>query len=342
MQRNCGLLVQSRCKCCSTQHDTPRENPYVVLQTRQELNAWPATDGQCWKADLGRGEQLLFVDGGALPVPPSDDKPHWRNAVLAAMRIELDVTGSFEKIADQVSFRTTDSRWLDLWRLSASSPEISVSTPLSGQDLGLRTNRVALMANHLRTQVDPAGTGATPLRELLEALQMDPSPDDAYRRLWYLRLHDRCRRLIHSCGRKIKTEQGFEAVNGYRNAIAHEGIEKINPPAWSTLPPPITRHPTAAQQTQGLERDENATPFPGRRAAGLSALSPPQRIAGSYPSFQPAGGLAPGVLRHHGTAVPSAVPHNRQVRNISPGNRTRPGWLETALFTAPAGNSPLS
>ena len=213
---------------CSTQHDTPRENPYVVLQTRQELNAWPATDGQCWKADLGRGEQLLFVDGGALTVPPSDDKPHWRNAVLAAMRIELDVTGSFEKIADQVSFRTTDSRWLDLWRLSASSPEISVSTPLSGQDLGLRTNRVALMANHLRTQVDPAGTGATPLRELLEALQMDPSTDDAYRRLWYLRLHDRCRRLIHSCGRKIETEQGFEAVNGYRNAIAHEGIEKIN------------------------------------------------------------------------------------------------------------------
>ena len=50
---------------CSTQHDTPRENPYVVLQTRQELNAWPATDGQCWKADLGRGEQLIFVDGGA-------------------------------------------------------------------------------------------------------------------------------------------------------------------------------------------------------------------------------------------------------------------------------------
>ena len=78
------------------------------------------------------------------------------------------------------------------------------------------------------------------------------------------------------------------------------------------------------------------------RAAGLSALSQPQTIAGSYPSFQPAGGLAPGVLRHHGTAIPSAVPHDRQVRNSSPGNRTRPRWLETALFTAPAGNSPLS
>ena len=59
----------------------------------------------------------------------------------------------------------------------------------------------------------------------------------------------------------------------------------------------------------------NAGPSP--RAAGLSALPPPQRIAGSYPSFQPAGGLAPGVLRHHGAAGPAALPHDRRVRRAS-------------------------
>ena len=58
---------------------------------------------------------------------------------------------------------------------------------------------------------------------------------------------------------------------------------------------------------------------PNPRAAGLSALSLPPRIAGSYPSFQPAGGLAPGVLRHHGAAVPSALPHDRRVWSASPG-----------------------
>ena len=213
---------------CSTQQGTPRENPYVVLQTRQELNAWPATDGQCWKADLGRGEQLLFVDGGALPVPSSDDKPHWRNAVLAAVKMELGVTGNFDNVADQVSFRTTDGQWLDLLRLSASSPEISLSTPLSAQDLQQKTNQIVLMADHLRAEVDLVGTYATSLEELLEALQMNPSTNDAFRRLWYLRLHDRCKRFLGSCGRKINEEPDFKAVNVHRNEIAHQGVEKID------------------------------------------------------------------------------------------------------------------
>ena len=215
-------------ECCSTQHGTPRENAYVVLQTRQALDEWPATDGQCWRADFGRGQHLLFVDGGALPIPSPDDKPHWRNAALTAVKIELGVTGTFENVADQVSFRTTEGKWLDLLRLSVSSPEISVSTPLAGRDLQQKTNQSALMADHLRAEVDRGGARATWLGELLEALQMDPSTDDAFRRLWYLRLHDRCQRFLFSCGRNIKEEQGFEAVNVHRNEIAHEGVEKID------------------------------------------------------------------------------------------------------------------
>ena len=55
-----------------------------------------------------------------------------------------------------------------------------------------------------------------------------------------------------------------------------------------------------------------------------------------YPVFTgatPRHGYPGGVLRQHGTAGPPGLPHGRGVR--------RP-WLETALFTAPAGNSPLS
>ena len=47
----------------------------------------------------------------------------------------------------------------------------------------------------------------------------------------------------------------------------------------------------------------------------------------------PQHGSPAGVIRQHGTAGPPGLPHGRGVR--------RP-WLETALFTAPAGNSPLS
>ena len=66
----------------------------------------------------------------------------------------------------------------------------------------------------------------------------------------------------------------------------------------------------------------------GRGSPGQSALPPPQRIAGSYASFQPLGGLTSGVPRHHRAAVPPALPHDRQVRNASPGSPSRPAWLE--------------
>ena len=65
---------------------------------------------------------------------------------------------------------------------------------------------------------------------------------------------------------------------------------------------------------------------------GRSALPPPQGIAGLYTSFQPPGGLAPSVNRHHCAAVPSAPPHDRRVRNASPG--------QTHLVVM-AGNSPV-
>ena len=212
---------------CNTDPDTPTARLHVVLQVRQELNEWPATDGQCWKADLGRGEHLLFVDGGEHPVPPSDDKPHWRNAVLAAVRIKLNATGGFENIADQVSFRTTDDRWLDLLRLGVSTAEGSTSSPLAAHELRETARGIASLAKQLGAEVDSTGNTA-PLRQLLEAVQLVPLTDDAYRRIWFLQLHDRCKRFLHSRGRKIKHEKAFERVSVHRNEIAHEGVERID------------------------------------------------------------------------------------------------------------------
>ena len=214
--------------CCDSDPGKSATTLHVVLQARQELSAWPATAGQCWKADLGLGEHLLFVDGGEHPVPPFDDKPHWRNGVLAAVRIELDATGSFERVGDQVSYRTTDDRWLDLLRLSGSSPEVSKSSPLATEELREKARGIAALVSQIRAQLDSVEADPAPLRQLLDALQLAPLTDDAYRRLWFLRLHDRCKRFLHSCGLKIKEEPAFKSVNTHRNAIAHEGVERID------------------------------------------------------------------------------------------------------------------
>ena len=214
-------------ECCGLEPGTAVTSLHVVFQMRQELDEWPATDGQCWKANLGRGEHLLFVDGGEHPVPPSDDKTQWHNAVLAAVRIRLNATGRFDKVADQVSFRTTDNRWLDLLRLSVSSAEGTVSTPLSAHNLREKSSAIAVLAKQLGAQVDTE-LDSVPLRQLLEALQLEPSTDDAYRRLWFLQLHDRCKRFLQSLDRKIKQEKAFRDINEHRNAIAHEGVDKID------------------------------------------------------------------------------------------------------------------
>ena len=76
-----------------------------------------------------------------------------------------------------------------------------------------------------------------------------------------------------------------------------------------------------------------ALPFRGR-SPGQPALPPPQRIAGSYTSFQPLGVRPRSSLGC--TLLPlccsSALPHDHRVRNASPG-QAHPASM--------AGNSPV-
>ena len=65
----------------------------------------------------------------------------------------------------------------------------------------------------------------------------------------------------------------------------------------------------------------------------LSCLAPSGPLYLVFTGTTPRRGHPGGVLRQHGTAGPPGLPHGRGVR--------RP-WLETALFPARAGNSPLS
>ena len=112
-------------------------------------------------------------------------------------------------------------------------------------------------------------------------------------------------------------------------------IAGMNPP-WSAQ--------EARRRILCALRNVRAYRVPSRAGPSPRALQchRPQRIAGSYPSFQTLGSPAPGVHCHLAADVPSAMAHERLTRNASPGQAHPVAWLETALFTAPAGNSPLS
>ena len=71
----------------------------------------------------------------------------------------------------------------------------------------------------------------------------------------------------------------------------------------------------------------------------LSSLASSGPLYLVFTGATPRRGYPGGVLRQHGTAGPPGLPHDRGVRRDGSGRRP---WLETALFTAPAGNSPLS
>ena len=70
-----------------------------------------------------------------------------------------------------------------------------------------------------------------------------------------------------------------------------------------------------------------------RLSSGISSRVSSGPLYLVFTGATPRHGYPGGVLRQHGTAGPPGLPHGRGVR--------RP-WLETALFTAPAGNSPMS
>ena len=70
-----------------------------------------------------------------------------------------------------------------------------------------------------------------------------------------------------------------------------------------------------------------------RLSSRRSSLAPSGPLYLVFTDTRRQRGSPAGVLRQHGTAGPPGLLHGRGVR--------RP-WLETALFTAPAGNSPLS
>ena len=104
-------------------------------------------------------------------------------------------------------------------------------------------------------------------------------------------------------------------------SAAHSTRDSVTPVHYAR-PMPI--------QTRGLlERPSSRA----RQSRAVSTVTSP-KTTGSYPSFQPPGRPVPGVQHHHSPAVPSALPHDRRVRNVGPGHPTRSRWLETALFTA--------
>lgn len=204
----------------------------IVLQLRQDLGSFPADEGQCRRIN---GE-LALINCGEPHVPAIDDRRDTINTVLSAVKMAFDVTDGFVKHLDTPIYKTDDGdfvHWLDRGLSAAVG---SVIRHVGNEDL---TAKIA-DTRGLCDQINQAMTTSPPvnpklkqhfpkrLADLLDGLQLEPSHDDAYRRLWYLQLWYRAEKFGEAIKGQVLNLADLTGERKHRNAIAHPRVERAN------------------------------------------------------------------------------------------------------------------
>ena len=223
-------------------------NPPIFLVT-EEYRTIPATqfaNGECFLIDEWRDGEALIEGGregrrallafkttnGAWPDFPRDS--HAVNTVLAAVKVEQNVTHHFDELYSCSCFVSDDGRAVYTVELtmSVSYGGVRVSSPVDTDGLRGRIAGVRLIHDGLRydSQKTPQ------VAELVDAILLDKSQDDAHFRLWYLRLWQAVVDAKRILGRP-KLERDANAIAGsltavqlkeYRDRIAHWWTGKVD------------------------------------------------------------------------------------------------------------------
>ena len=175
-------------------------NPPIFLVT-EEYETIPATqfaNGECFLIDEWRNGKALIEGGregkrallafktinGAWPDFSRDS--HAVNTVLAAVKVEQNVTHHLDELYSCSCFVSDDGRAVYTAQLtmSVSYGGVRVSSPVDTDGLrekvaGVRSIYDGLRQDSLKTPQ---------VAELIDAILLDKTRDDAYFRLWYLRL----------------------------------------------------------------------------------------------------------------------------------------------------------
>ena len=175
-------------------------NPPIFLVT-EEYETIPATqfaNGECFLIDEWRNGKALIEGGregkrallafktinGAWPDFSRDS--HAVNTVLAAVKVEQNVTHHLDELYSCSCFVSDDGRAVYTAQLtmSLSYGGVRVSSPVDTDGLrekvaGVRSIYDGLRQDSLKTPQ---------VAELIDAILLDKTRDDAYFRLWYLRL----------------------------------------------------------------------------------------------------------------------------------------------------------
>ena len=208
---------------------------FIVIQIKEDMNLFPAVDGQCIRTESDGTEVLLIVDCDDVNPPRLIDRTGVINTTMAAIKMEFGIAAGVGTILDSGCFVTDDDKCLFWFRPSLSSPHITVSSPLTHKEFTAKVEASIDTLRQLKAEVDSGRTGGKRrwrseygdrLKDLIEALQLDPSLDDAYLRLWFLRLCHAAEEFGKTCGWQFRNE--MKDVKHYRDQVAHPVVERVD------------------------------------------------------------------------------------------------------------------
>ena len=214
---------------------------YVVIQFKEDLNAFAAVDGQCRRICVDGVERFVLVECGEPYTPNPNERKRTINAVLTAVRGEFGVADGMEPCFNTRCYRTDDGQCVHPWRAEFSEPTIRLTRPIEATEVADRATAAAALVTQIEKSIQTSHSGAQPgreprfgvcLEELIEAMQLDETKDHAYWRLWYLQLHDRLEEFGKQCRPKVQLGNpksiDFKDEDNHRKLIAHRGVDRID------------------------------------------------------------------------------------------------------------------
>ena len=226
-------------EACPSPAQGSEVTPYLVIQFKENLNAFAAVDGQCRRVCFDGVERFVLVECGEPYTPNPNERKRTINAVLAAVRAEFGVTDGMEPCFNTRCYRAAEGQCVLPVMFNFSEPTVQVTRPIDAEEVADRADAAAALVAQIERsmqappsggQVDRGSDFAGCLEELIEVLQVDETKDHAYWRLWYLQLFDRLEKFGEQCRPRLQlgNQAGLKDEYNHRNLIAHRGVDRID------------------------------------------------------------------------------------------------------------------
>lgn len=215
---------------------------FLVIEEYAEISPTVLNRGECFLIDErcdgedmiegGReGERALLAfrtsDGSW---PDFHANMHIVNVVLAAVKVEQNISGHIENLYSCSCFVSSERQAVYTLIPTMSSPSVKTVSRLEPSDSKEKVGRIESMLQGMMSDSEPIAL------ELFDSIMLDKTKDDSYLRLWYLRLwqalEDAKRHLgypqLDNYDKVIAGERTPKELKDYRNAIAHWETGKID------------------------------------------------------------------------------------------------------------------